>query len=81
MAGQPAGWLSLDAGDNDLARFWRHAVAALDRGRPGLSERVGPLLGPPAPPSFEPFVTALVNDVAGRPTRAGRCCWSWMTIT
>jgi LuxR family maltose regulon positive regulatory protein len=24
-------WLSLDAGDNDPARFWRHAVAALDR--------------------------------------------------
>ena len=68
---QPAGWLSLDAGDNDLARFWRHAVAALDRGRPGLSERVGPLLGPPAPPSFEPFVTALVNDVAGLPDAGG----------
>jgi ATP/maltotriose-dependent transcriptional regulator MalT len=32
--GRPAGWLSLDAGDNDPARFWRHAVAALDRARP-----------------------------------------------
>ena len=31
----PAGWLSLDAADNDPARFWRHAVAALDRARPG----------------------------------------------
>ena len=30
-AGQgPVAWLSLDAGDNDPARFWRHAVAALD---------------------------------------------------
>jgi len=37
----PAGWLSLDAGDNDPARFWRHAVAALDRARPGIGERVG----------------------------------------
>ena len=27
----PAGWLSLDAGDNDPVRFWRHAVAALER--------------------------------------------------
>ena len=27
----PVAWLSLDAGDNDPARFWRHAVAALDR--------------------------------------------------
>ena len=40
-------WLSLDAGDNDPARFWRHAVAALERVRPGISERAGPLLGPP----------------------------------
>ena len=60
-------WLSLDAGDNDPARFWRHAVAALDRARPGISERMGPLLGSPPPPSFEPLVTALINEVAGQP--------------
>ena len=63
----PVAWLSLDAGDNDPARFWRHTVAALDRARPGISEQMGPLLGPPAPPSFEPLVTALINEVAGRP--------------
>src|SRR5262245_47131511 len=38
----PAGWLSLDAGDNDPARFWRHVVSALDRARPGIAERVMP---------------------------------------
>ena len=27
--GRPVAWLSLDAGDNDAARFWRHTVAAL----------------------------------------------------
>src|SRR6266516_2626477 len=27
--GRPVAWLSLDAADNDPARFWRHAVAAL----------------------------------------------------
>ena len=63
----PVAWLSLDAGDNDPARFWRHTVAALDRVRPGISERMGPLLGPPPPPSFEPLVTALINEVAGQP--------------
>ena len=63
----PAGWLSLDAGDNDPARFWRHALAALDRARPGVADRVGPLLGPPAPASFEPLVTALINELAARP--------------
>ena len=46
QGGSPAGWLSLDAADNDPARFWRHAVAALDRAHPGIEERVGPLLGP-----------------------------------
>src|ERR1700759_5356140 len=51
--GRPVAWLSLDAGDNDPARFWRHVVAALDRVRPGISERMGPLLGPPPPPSVE----------------------------
>ncbi len=64
---QPVAWLSLDAGDNDPARFWRHAVAALDQVCPGISERVGPLLGPPPPPSFEGLVTALINELAARP--------------
>ena len=65
--GRPVAWLSLDAGDNDPARFWQHAVAALDRARPGIGERVGPLLGPPAPPSFEGLVTALINELAAQP--------------
>ena len=59
----PAAWLSLDTGDNEPARFWRHAVAALDRACPGIGGRVSPLLGPPAPPSFGGVVTALVNAV------------------
>ena len=67
----PVAWLSLDAGDNDPARFWRHAVAALDRARPGISERMGPLLGPASLSSFEPLVTALINEVAGQPDADG----------
>ena len=62
----PAGWLSLDGGDNDPARFWRHVVAALDRARPGIADRVAPLLPPPAPPSFEPLLGALINELAAR---------------
>ncbi|HZC40943.1 MAG TPA: LuxR C-terminal-related transcriptional regulator [Streptosporangiaceae bacterium] len=61
---QPVAWLSLDAGDNDPVRFWRHAIGALDRVRPGLSARVGAFLGPPAPASFEGLVTALINELA-----------------
>ena len=53
---RPVAWLSLDAGDNDPARFWRQRWRA---GRARRDRRrVGPLLGPPAPPSFEPLVTA-----------------------
>ena len=64
---QPVAWLSLDVGDNDPARFWRHGVAALDQARPGLAGRVGPLLGPPAPPSYRGLVTALINELAAGP--------------
>src|SRR6266567_2504365 len=68
---RPVAWLSLDAADNDPARFWRHAAAALDRVSPGIAERVGPLLGPPAPASFEGLVTALINELAAQ-ARCGR---------
>jgi LuxR family maltose regulon positive regulatory protein len=61
---RPVGWLSLDSSDNDPARFWRHVAASMERIRPGISDRVGPLLGPPAPQSFEAAVTALVNELA-----------------
>ena len=68
---RPAAWLSLDASDNDPGRFWRHTVAALDRACPGIAERVGPLLGPPPPPSFELLVTALINDLSAQPGDGG----------
>jgi LuxR family transcriptional regulator, maltose regulon positive regulatory protein len=35
-----AAWLSLDEGDNDPARFWRHVVAALDLARGGSDRAV-----------------------------------------
>ena len=64
---RPVAWLSLDEGDNDPSRFWRYTVAALDRVRPGIGERVGPLLGPPAAPSFTGLLTALINELAIQP--------------
>jgi LuxR family transcriptional regulator, maltose regulon positive regulatory protein len=66
-SGRPVAWLGLDGGDSDPARFWRYAVAALDRARPGLAGRVRPLLGPPPPRSFEALVTALINGLTAHP--------------
>ena len=34
--GWPAAWLALDAGDNDLARFLRYVVAALQTLQPDI---------------------------------------------
>jgi LuxR family maltose regulon positive regulatory protein len=68
---RPVAWLSLDASRQRPARFWRHAIAALDRVRPGIAERVASLLGPPAPASFEGLLTALINALAGDPDEGG----------
>jgi LuxR family transcriptional regulator, maltose regulon positive regulatory protein len=66
-SGLPVAWVSLDSDDNDPARFWRHAVAALGQAHPRIAERAGPLLGPPAPSSFEGLVAALINELAAEP--------------
>jgi LuxR family maltose regulon positive regulatory protein len=62
---RPLAWLSLDEGDNDPVRFWRHVAAALDGVRPGVAQQVAALLqGGLQPSSFEAVVTALVNELA-----------------
>src|SRR5215813_4072390 len=66
-SGRPVAWLSLDAGDNDPVRFWRHVVAAVGPAKPGVAERVLPLFGPPPPSLFEGPVTALINELADQP--------------
>jgi LuxR family transcriptional regulator, maltose regulon positive regulatory protein len=62
----PVAWLSLDAGDNDPTRFWRHTVAAVARLRPEVGEQVTALLDP-SPRSYEAVVTAMVNELAAGP--------------
>jgi glyoxylase-like metal-dependent hydrolase (beta-lactamase superfamily II) len=63
---RPVAWLSLDEVDNDPARFWRHAAAALDTVRPGVAQQVAVLLGGGLQPTwFEAVVTTLVNQLAG----------------
>src|SRR5512140_3601307 len=64
---RPAAWLSLDAGDNDPARFWRYVAAALDRARPGTCALLAALLGGPQQPPLETVVTALINELTDLP--------------
>src|SRR5215471_21624089 len=66
-SGRPVAWLSLDTGDNDPVRFWRHVAAALDLARPGVAGRVLPLFGSPPPSLFDGPVTALINELATQP--------------
>ncbi len=66
-SGRPVAWLSLDTGDNDPVRFWRHVVAAVGPARAGAAERALPLLGAPPPSSFAGLVTALINELAAQP--------------
>jgi LuxR family maltose regulon positive regulatory protein len=62
---RPVAWLSVDAGDHDPARFWWHVAAALDAIRPGIADRVAPLLQGLQPASFQPVAATLVNELAG----------------
>jgi LuxR family maltose regulon positive regulatory protein len=64
---RPVAWLSLDEGDNDPARFWRYVVAALDRVRPRIGERVGALLRGPEPGSLEAVVIVVINALVEGP--------------
>jgi LuxR family maltose regulon positive regulatory protein len=63
---RPVAWLSLDMGDNDPVRFWRHILAALDGVRPGVVDRVRALVTGGASSSFV-TLTVLVNELAAMP--------------
>src|SRR5262252_3327728 len=66
-----AAWLSLDAWDNDPARFWRYVAAALERARPGIDEPVMALLRGPQRPPLEAVATAVINELTTLPEEAG----------
>jgi ATP/maltotriose-dependent transcriptional regulator MalT len=64
---RPVAWLSLDAGDNDPARFWRYVAAALERVRPEVRAPVAALLRGPQSPPLEAVATAVINRLAVLP--------------
>jgi LuxR family maltose regulon positive regulatory protein len=59
-----AAWLSLDAQDNQLTRFWLALIAALRRSVPGLGAIALAMLQSPEPPPLSAILTALLNDLA-----------------
>ena len=58
-------WLSLDPADNDLARFVRYLVAALQPVRPGSGGATAGLFGPGASPDPDLVGATLLEEVSG----------------
>ena len=75
---QPA-WLSLDAGDNDPARFWRHLLATMDQVRPGTALR----FGAPVAPATPGILRSAGDGIDQRPGRrvATPAIYSWCSTT
>ncbi len=63
-SGGRAAWLSLDRGDNDLARFLTYLVAALQKVESDVGVGVLAPLQSPQPSPIEAVLTLLINDLA-----------------
>ncbi len=61
--GTRVAWLSLDNGDNDIARFLTYLVAALQTVVPDLGAIAPALLQSSQSPALEVALTALINDL------------------
>jgi LuxR family maltose regulon positive regulatory protein len=59
----PAGWLSLETGENDPIRFWDYFTAALKTLKPAIGETALSLLHSPQPLAIEAVLTTLINDL------------------
>jgi LuxR family maltose regulon positive regulatory protein len=66
----PIAWVSLDAGDNDPARFWRYVVAACQTFGAQVGTSAETLLREEPIPSIDLLLTLLINDLT---TLAERC--------
>jgi LuxR family transcriptional regulator, maltose regulon positive regulatory protein len=60
---RPAAWLSLDAGDNDPARFLTYLIAALQTVAATIGQGVVGALHSPQPPPVDMVLTTLLNDL------------------
>jgi LuxR family maltose regulon positive regulatory protein len=61
----PAAWLSLEDGDNDVARFLAYVVAAVNTLSPTIDNTILSELHLPQPQSGEQVLHAVINQLAG----------------
>ena len=70
-----AAWLSLEAADNDLLRFWTYTLAALRTVQPALAQTIWQEFQSPSPPgplsieSAQAILTNLLNEITTQPDR------------
>jgi LuxR family transcriptional regulator, maltose regulon positive regulatory protein len=62
--GRPAGWVSLDAGDNNPANFWTYFIMALQSIRPAVCQPVINALRSMQPPPASWISTAIINSLS-----------------
>ncbi|CAN5632045.1 LuxR C-terminal-related transcriptional regulator [soil metagenome] len=60
----PAVWLSLDAGDNEINRFLRYVIGALQNAQPTLGQEAATRLQLLQPAPVDEVLTVLLNDLA-----------------
>jgi LuxR family maltose regulon positive regulatory protein len=63
----PTAWLSLEATENEPARFWDYLIGALRTQHPTIGETALKFLRSPQPIPIESTLTALINELAGIP--------------
>ena len=61
---RPVAWLSLEADDNDPARFWMYVIEALRSVLPGIGEASVAMLRAPGVNLVEEALPALINELA-----------------
>ncbi|MHB8135044.1 MAG: LuxR C-terminal-related transcriptional regulator [Anaerolineaceae bacterium] len=65
--GSPVGWVSLDEGDTNPARFLSYLVTAFQLIKTGIGERLLVALQSREPPPIEAVLTDLINEITSIP--------------
>jgi LuxR family maltose regulon positive regulatory protein len=64
---RPSAWLSLDEGENDLARFLMYLVAALQTMKADTGARIMAALQSPQQAPTESILSSLINEICSQP--------------